>query len=110
MLAYARLMLAHGYSVLLPDARAHGESGGRIATYGLLEADDIHRWISWLEDQHHPICAYGFGESYGAALLLQSLAVEHRFCAVVAESSFSKFSVVAPERAAYYAQVPSSQI
>lgn len=37
----------------------------------------------------------------GAAILLQSLAVEHDFCAVAAESSFSSFVAVAPERAAH---------
>jgi len=38
MLGAADLLLRHGYSVLLPDARAHGMSGGAIATYGLKEA------------------------------------------------------------------------
>src|ERR1035438_2052325 len=28
MIGYADLLLRHGYAVLLPDARAHGESGG----------------------------------------------------------------------------------
>src|SRR5579864_252507 len=27
MVGYAQILLAHGYSVLMPDARAHGESG-----------------------------------------------------------------------------------
>jgi pimeloyl-ACP methyl ester carboxylesterase len=43
VLSYAALLLSRGYSVLLPDARAHGESAGPIATYGVLEAEDIHR-------------------------------------------------------------------
>src|SRR5579871_1927300 len=30
---YGALLLAHGYAVLLPDARHHGESGGELATY-----------------------------------------------------------------------------
>src|SRR5580693_7892727 len=49
MAGYAELLLKHGYSVLLPDARAHGASGGELATYGLLERDDIRRWFEWLE-------------------------------------------------------------
>ena len=67
---YAQLFLNHGYAVLLPDARAHGESGGQIATYGLKETDDIHRWVSWIYAHDPPPagCVYGFGESYGAAL------------------------------------------
>jgi len=37
MTGYAQLLLAHGFTVLLPDARAHGASDGPLATYGLLE-------------------------------------------------------------------------
>jgi predicted alpha/beta-fold hydrolase len=86
---YGELLLAHGYAVLLPDARRHGESGGELATYGLKEADDIHRWVSWIYANDPPQCVYGFGESYGAALMLQSLATENRYCAVAVESPFS---------------------
>jgi fermentation-respiration switch protein FrsA (DUF1100 family) len=31
MMAYAQFFLRHGYDVLIPDARAHGVSGGEIA-------------------------------------------------------------------------------
>ena len=95
---YGQLLLAHGYAVLLPDARRHGESGGELATYGLKEADDIHRWVSWLYANDPPQCVYGFGESYGAALMLQSLAAESRFCAVAVESPFSTAHEMSYER------------
>jgi len=95
---YGRLLLQHGYAVLLPDARRHGESGGELATYGVKEADDIHRWVSWVYQHDPPQCIYGFGESYGAALILQSLAVENRFCAVAAESTFSTAREISFER------------
>lgn len=98
MEGYADLFLRHGYSVLMPDARAHGASGGALATYGLLEADDIHRWFDWLVAAGHPRCIYGFGESMGAAQLLQALGTESRFCAVAAESPFSKFREIAYDR------------
>ena len=32
MTAHAQLLLAHGFTVLMPDARAHGDSGGDLAT------------------------------------------------------------------------------
>ncbi len=100
MAGYGRLFLDRGYAVLLPDARAHGESGGELATYGLKESDDLHRWVSWL--YAHGLapqqCVYGLGESYGAALLLESLAVETRFCAVAAENSFSTAREMSYER------------
>jgi len=95
MLSYAELLLANGYSVLLPDSRAQGESGGAFATYGIEEADDVHRWFGWLETADHPRCIFGLGESMGAAILLQSLGAEPRFCAAVAESSFATFRGVA---------------
>ncbi len=98
MQGYADLFLSHGYSVLIPDARAHGTSGGALATYGLLEGDDIHRWFDWLVARRHPQCIYGFGESMGAAQLLQSLGTEPRFCAVAGECPFSNFREIAYDR------------
>ena len=95
---YGELLLEHGYAVLLPDARRHGESGGELATYGVKESDDIHRWVSWIYTHDPPQCVYGFGESYGAALMLQSLAVESRFCAVAVESPFSTAREMSFER------------
>lgn len=98
MTGYAGLLLSHGYNVLMPDARAHGESGGDLATYGIIERDDIRRWFEWLDQTTHSTCIYGLGESMGAAELLQSLAVEPRFCGVIAESSFSNFREIAYDR------------
>ena len=98
MTGYAQLLLANGFTVLLPDARAHGASGGQLATYGLLERNDVHQWFDFLAAQDHPRCIFGFGESMGAAELLQSLSVEPRFCAVAAESSFSSFREIAYDR------------
>jgi len=98
MIGYAELLLAHGFSVLMPDARAHGASGGQLATYGLLESDDIHRWFEWLQQNEHPACIFGFGESMGAAQLLQSLQNQPHLCAVAAESPFSTFREIAYDR------------
>jgi uncharacterized protein len=102
MLGYADLFLQHGYAVLLPDARGHGLSGG-IASYGLREAGDVHQWGDWLAQQVHPRCLFGLGESMGAAILLQSLAAEPRFCAVAAESPFSDFRAAAYDQTARFA-------
>jgi dipeptidyl aminopeptidase/acylaminoacyl peptidase len=98
MTGYAELLLSRGFSVLMPDARAHGTSGGELATFGLLESEDIHRWVDWLEHNDHPECIFGLGESMGAALLLQSLQSETRFCAVAAESAFASFREIGYDR------------
>ena len=98
MIGYAELFLSQGYAILMPDARAHGQSGGQVATYGLLERIDIHNWAAWLEQNQHPHCIFGFAESMGAAQLLQALDHESRFCAVAAESPFSNLEEIAYDR------------
>lgn len=92
---FAELFLSKGFAILRPDSRAQGESGGKFPTYGVEETDDVRRWFEWLTAQQHPRCIFGMGESMGAAILLQSLKEESRFCAVVAESSFASFRQIA---------------
>jgi uncharacterized protein len=98
MTGYAQLLLAHGFTVLLPDARAHGLSGGTLATYGLLERGDIRRWADLLRTEVGGHCVYGMGESMGAAQVLQSLQASTPCCAVVAESAFTNFREIAYDR------------
>lgn len=98
MLGPADMLLRHGYSVLLPDARSHGESGGAIGTYGVLESDDVRRWFDWLRRDGSQGCVDGLGDSMGGAEQLRSLDVEHGFCAVIAESPFSTFREAAYDR------------
>jgi uncharacterized protein len=105
--SYAVMFLRSGYAVLLPDSRAQGESGGMIGTYGLLESGDLQRWSGWIAKQAnlagsdaHARCTYFFGESMGAAIALESTAVQSEVCAVVAEASFSSFREIGYERIA----------
>src|SRR6266850_922318 len=102
MIGYAELLLDHGYRVLMPDARAHGQSDGAIATYGLLERQDIRDWARWLEANLQPTCVFGFGESMGAAQLLQALGGDPIYCAVAVESTFSDLREVAYDRAGQF--------
>ena len=85
----AELLLRAGYSVVLMDARAHGESGGAMATYGWLERNDTRAVVDALEASEHPAHLFALGESMGAGIALQSAAVDPRIEAVVAEASFA---------------------
>jgi dipeptidyl aminopeptidase/acylaminoacyl peptidase len=98
MLGNADLLLRHGYAVLLPDARAHGASGGELATYGVKEAGDVRRWFDWVKRVETPRCIDGMGESMGAGQLLASLGTTPGFCAVVAESPFASFREASYDR------------
>ncbi len=88
MLSYAEFLLGSGYSVLMMDARAHGESGGTIATYGHLERYDERSILDALTAGEHPQHIYAMGESMGAAVALQAAAIDPRLEAVVAEGAF----------------------
>ena len=105
MIGFAQLFVQHGYTVLLPDSRAHGESGGTIATYGIRERDDVGRWARWLANREGRSCVFGFGESMGAGLILQSLD-SGPFCAVVAESGFATFRQASYDRVAGVLKIP----
>lgn len=87
-LSYAQVLLQHGYSVLMMDARGHGESEGAIVTFGWKERDDTHAVVDGLLVTESPHCLFALGESMGAAVALQSAGIEPRIEGVVAESSF----------------------
>jgi hypothetical protein len=109
----AHVLLRAGYNVVMMDARAHGASGGEIATYGWLERRDIHAIIDALLASENldvriqmsrtlsvpgfqpPPAArivhhlFALGESMGAGIALQAAAYDPQIEAVVAESSFA---------------------
>lgn len=94
---YADIFLRHGYSVLIPDSRDHGESGGEIATYGILERHDVHLWVAWLRHRV-PGCTFLLGESMGAAIGLQATAITPDICAAVVEAPYADFRQISYER------------
>jgi len=109
VIGQSEFLLRAGYSVVMMDARAHGASGGPIATYGWLERNDTRAIIDALlySESHKYIIRqmsinpdlppmprpashlFALGESMGAGIVLQSAAVDPRIEAVVAEASFA---------------------
>ena len=90
----ARLALvAQAIPLLRPDdrvdARAHGESGGDMATYGWKERHDTVAVVNALCSTEKSRHLYALGVSMGAAVALQSAAIEPRIAAVVAEDAYS---------------------
>ena len=94
---YADMFLDRGYSVLVPDSREHGESGGEISTFGILERHDVNLWVAWLRHRV-PGCTFLLGESMGAAIGLQATAVTPDICAAVVEAPFAHFRQISYER------------
>ena len=102
---FAPMFLDAGYSVLTPDSRAHGASGGEFVTYGLLEKYDVLDWAAWMKNQG---CRqlYALGESLGAAVLIQSAAVQPVFSAIVAECAYADLLDAGADRMSRFAGVP----
>jgi len=94
MLGAAELLLRHGYSVVMMDSRAHGKSGGAIATYGWKERWDVVAITDALYTSEQVDRLYAMGASMGAAVALQAAAVEPRIRAVVAEAPFASLREV----------------
>jgi alpha-beta hydrolase superfamily lysophospholipase len=93
-LAYAEFLLTNGYSVVMMDSRAHGQSGGEKATYGWEERDDTRSIVDALYAGKNVRHLYALGVSMGAAIALQSAAVEPRIEGVVAEDPFANLREV----------------
>ena len=91
----SELLLQNGYSVVMMDMRAHGESEGPIATYGWLERKDASAVIDALELSEKPQHLFALGESMGAGIALQSAGADSRIEAVVAEASFANLQEAA---------------
>jgi hypothetical protein len=87
---YAAFLLDAGFDVLAPDARGHGRSGG-FSTYGVLEADDVQRWVAWIRGRAPGACVYALGSSLGGAHVLMAEASRPAFCAIVSDSTFATF-------------------
>lgn len=94
VLGHAELLLRHGYKVLAMDSRAHGESGGNMATYGWKERQDSIAITTALYSTERVAHLGALGVSMGAAIALQSAGVEPQIAGVIAEDPFANLREV----------------
>lgn len=67
-----------GYTVLAPDQRGHGRSGGDYITFGILERYDCKSWIEYAQrTMGETVPIYLAGMSMGATTVLMSSGLEH---------------------------------
>ena len=69
MLGRARFLHSAGYSLLLFDAQAHGESPGEHLTFGFLEAHDARSAVAFAREQGSQVAYIGRSLGGAAALL-----------------------------------------
>jgi len=92
---HARMLLQSGYSVVMMDSRAHGASGGEMASYGWLERRDVSAVIERLIKTEHPEHILALGISMGAGIVLQAAGSDARIEAVAAEAPFANLQEAA---------------
>jgi uncharacterized protein len=94
MLGAAEFLLRHHFSLVMMDSRAHGKSGGEMDTYGWKERWDTAAIVNALYKTEQVRHVVAFGVSMGAAIAIQSAAVEPRIEAVAAEAPFASLREV----------------
>lgn len=93
MAIYGELFHELGYNVLIPDNRAHGDSGGKMIGYGWLDRRDYIKWLNQIitkNGQNSDIIMYGM--SMGAATVLSTSGesdLPKQVKAVIADSSYT---------------------
>lgn len=65
-----------GFSVLAPDLRGHGASGGRCIGMGWLDRKDLIQWIEWILRRHPDAEIVLYGVSMGAAAVMMTTGEE----------------------------------
>jgi alpha-beta hydrolase superfamily lysophospholipase len=92
---HARMLLKSGYGAVMMDSRAHGASGGEMASYGWLERKDVSAVIDQVERTEHPEHFLALGNSMGAGIALQAAGNDARIEAVAAEAPFANLQEAA---------------
>lgn len=86
------------FNLCLFDFRAHGESGGRFVTFGVLEDGDILGAISYLrqreDTKHLPIGIWGY--SLGGACAIKAVSKTKDISALVTDSAYANFPEIIP--------------
>ncbi len=86
---HARMLVRHGYGVLLFDRRGEGTSDGDPNTFGWGGARDIHAAVDFLQERPdvEPGRIGGLGLSVGGEMMLEAAAENPDLAAVVTEGA-----------------------
>ncbi|MFI4913230.1 MAG: alpha/beta hydrolase [Sedimentisphaeraceae bacterium JB056] len=95
--SWGQILSVYGYRVILVDLRGHGRSTGDYITFGSKESDDI---VSLIDSLEKSCLLEGqlilFGESLGAAVAIETAAIDDRVTGVIAISPFVTIRDAAP--------------
>ena len=90
MIPTADLLTSSGFNCVLYDSRANGESGGINCTFGYFEKEDLSAYVDSAQSRFPDSSPYAvFGNSLGAAVAIETMALDKRLVCGVVESPFA---------------------
>jgi uncharacterized protein len=103
---YVQYLLREGYALFLMDFRNHGQSEGKITTYGHYERQDLLGIIQYLRDHGFNGRLGILGASMGASIALLTAAECDQISAIVLDSPFSSLKKISTEWACRMTRFP----
>lgn len=82
----------HGYSMLLVDERAHGQSEGTNIGFGCLDRKDALKWIAWAVNQcgeHVKILLHGTSMGGATVLMTSGLELPKQVKGIISDCGFT---------------------
>jgi hypothetical protein len=96
---YARMMSGFGYNVVMYDQRFHGNSEGKNTTLGYYEKFDLFDIITVALVDFEGIKLLGtYGESMGAATVIQEKSIDERVDFCISDCAFCDLSFLIKEK------------
>ncbi|MBN2876451.1 MAG: alpha/beta hydrolase [Bacilli bacterium] len=106
-LKYAKMMMDHGFNIILSDQRFHGNSGGNYTSLGWYEKDDLYDIITDTINRYGEDIEIGtYGESMGSATVLLEAQNDSRVQYIFSDCGFSNFDTLLKEIFAKKIKVP----
>ncbi len=100
---HAEVLFEQGYSIYLPELRAHGNSEGEVIGFGFTEYMDVAAITNYIAEHSHgddlPIIV--IGHSMGGAVALNSMSKNDDIDGVVAMSTYSSVADMFVEQASH---------
>lgn len=87
-----RITENNNWNLLLVNLRAHGESGGNISTFGVLEKQDCRDWANWAASElgeNTPIFFMGLSIGGAIAMMSSDLELPESVCGIIDDAGFT---------------------
>lgn len=89
---YAAMFHQLGYNVLMPDARAHGQSQGKYIGYGWPERYDVRKWTAKLiahNGQDSQVVIFGVSMGGATTMMTSGIKLPHQVKALVEDCGYT---------------------